>query len=107
MGRQIRIASVREIAGLEDRIKSCVRQAIEVEKAGLQVDSPDNVELDIPEELQKALAEKPALKSAFYALTPGRQRAYVFYFSGAKQSETWASRIKKHARQILSGKGLK
>jgi uncharacterized protein YdeI (YjbR/CyaY-like superfamily) len=106
VGRQIRIANVSEIAGLEDRIKSCIRQAIEVEKAGLQVDSPDNVELDIPEEFEKALAKSRALTDAFSALTPGRQRAYLFYFSGAKQSETRVSRIKKHTGQILNGKGL-
>ena len=81
-------------------------QAVEVEKAGLKVELGKDTEPEIPEELKTRLNKIPALKAAFKALTPGRQRAYIFYFSAPKQSETRESRIEKCAPQILKGKGL-
>jgi uncharacterized protein YdeI (YjbR/CyaY-like superfamily) len=105
VGRQIRFADVREIVKLEPIVKAYVYQAIEVERAGLKVGVKKNTE-PIPEEFQKKLNKTPALKKAFKALTPGRQRAYIFYFSAPKQSKTRESRIEKSMPQILSGKGL-
>jgi uncharacterized protein YdeI (YjbR/CyaY-like superfamily) len=105
VGRQIRFANVREIARMKAILKTCVHQAIDVEKAGLKVDLAKDPE-PIPEELQKRMNGRPALKAAFAALTPGRQRAYIFYFSGAKQTATRESRIEKCLAQILKGKGL-
>ena len=104
--RQIRFTNVEQIAKLAPLVKSYIREAIEVEKAGLRVDFKKNSELTIPEEFQTKLAELPALKAAFAALTPGRQRAYALYFSAAKQSKTRTSRVEKWMPQILSGKGL-
>ena len=106
VGRQIRFYSVREIAKMEAILKGYVHHAIEVEKAGLKVESKKNTDLAFPQELQNKLNKNPAFKSAFYALTPGRQRAYVFHFSAAKQSKTRESRIEKCTPQILGGKGL-
>jgi uncharacterized protein YdeI (YjbR/CyaY-like superfamily) len=105
VGRQIRFANVREIVKLEPVLKAYIYEAIEVERAGLKVGVKKNTE-PIPEELQKKLNKTPALKTAFKALTPGRQRAYILYFSAAKQSKTRESRIEKCMPQILHGKGL-
>ena len=105
-GRQIRFTSVKEIVGLETVLKAYIYEAIEVEKAGLEVNFKKTAEFSIPEELQNKFDEIPALKTAFEALTPGRQRAYIFYFSQPKQSKTRESRIEKHVQQILKGKGL-
>ena len=99
-GRQIRVTRVREIVERESIIKDYIAEAIEVEKAGLQVIIEQNPK-PVPEELQRKLDEIPALKSAFSALTPGRQRAYVYYFSAPKQSKTRASRVEKCLPQIL------
>jgi uncharacterized protein YdeI (YjbR/CyaY-like superfamily) len=104
-GRQIRFTNVREIVKMEPVLKAYIREAIEVEKAGLKVTLKKKPE-PIPEEFQKKLDEMPALKKAFAALTPGRQRGYILYFSGAKQSETRASRVEKWRRHILDGKGM-
>jgi len=104
--RQIRFTDVGEIVELEPVLKAYIQQAIEVEKAGLEVELKGTSEFDMPVEFQKKLEEDPALKSAFEALTPGRQRAYILYFSGAKQSKTRASRVEKYRQQILDGKGL-
>jgi uncharacterized protein YdeI (YjbR/CyaY-like superfamily) len=104
--RQIRFTNVREIVEMEPILKAYVHEAIEVEKAGLKVRFKKTSEFPIPEEFQNKLAEIPALKTAFDALTPGRQRAYVLYFSAAKQSKTRESRVEKCMRQILKGKGL-
>ncbi|VVM34325.1 YdeI family protein [Terribacillus sp. AE2B 122] len=104
--RQIRFTNVQEIAEMETVIKSYIYQAIEVEKAGLQVDLKEQAEYIIPEELHNKFNEIPALKTAFEALTPGRQRAYIFYFSQAKQSKTREARIDKYMQHILDGKGL-
>ncbi|WEY92897.1 YdeI family protein [Bacillus subtilis] len=104
--RQIRFTNVQEINELENILKAYIHEAIEVEKAGLKVEVNKNIELNIPEELQNKFDEIPALKTAFEALTPGRQRAYTLYFSQAKQSKTRESRV-KYVQKILDGKGLK
>jgi len=104
--RQIRFTNVREIVKMEPILKAHIHEAIEVEKTGLKVKFKKTTEFTIPEELQRKLDEIPALKSAFEALTPGRQRAYIFYFSAPKQSKTRESRIEKYVQQILNGKGL-
>jgi uncharacterized protein YdeI (YjbR/CyaY-like superfamily) len=105
VGRQVRFTNVREIVKMERILKAYIQQAIEVEKSGLKVDLKSKPE-PVPEEFEKKLDEIPALKTAFHALTPGRQRGYIFYFSAPKQSKTRESRIQKCMRQILSGKGL-
>lgn len=105
--RQIRFTNVQEINELENILKAYIHEAIEVEKAGLKVEVNKNIELNIPEELQNKFDEIPALKTAFEALTPGRQRAYTLYFSQAKQSKTRESRVEKYVQKILDGKGLK
>jgi uncharacterized protein YdeI (YjbR/CyaY-like superfamily) len=105
-GRQIRFTGVREIAEKEPILKAYIHEAIEVEKAGLKVDFKETTEFAIPEEFQTKLDEVPALKTAFDALTPGRQRAYILHFSQPKQSKTRESRVEKCMQQILSGKGL-
>ena len=104
--RQIRFTNVREIVKLEPILKAYIREAIRVEKAGLEVSYKKASEFKMPEEFQKKLAEIPALKIAFHALTPGRQRGYLLYFSAPKQSKTRESRIQKCMKQILNGKGL-
>ena len=104
--RQIRFRHVREIAEMENLLKAYLYEAIEVEKAGLQVDFKKTAAFAIPEEFQHKLNEIPALKTAFEALTPGRQRAYVLYFSAPKQSKTRESRVEKCMQQIFNGKGL-
>ncbi|MEJ9315078.1 YdeI family protein [Priestia megaterium] len=104
--RQIRFTNVQEIAEKEAVLKAYIYEAIEVEKAGLKVKAKKLEELIIPEELQHEFDEIPALKDAFTTLTPGRQRAYILYFSAAKQSKTRESRVKKCIPNILNGKGL-
>ena len=104
--RQIRFTNVREIVKMERILKAYVYEAIEVEKAGLKVNLRKTSEFKVPEEFQKKLDELPALKTAFDALTPGRQRAYILHFSKPKQSKTRESRVGKCMQQILSGKGL-
>ncbi|MCM3016655.1 YdeI/OmpD-associated family protein [Priestia megaterium] len=104
--RQIRFTNVQEIAEKEAILKAYIDEAIEVEKAGLKVKVKKPEELIIPEELQHKFDEIPALKTAFTTLTPGRQRAYILYFSAAKQSKTRESRVEKCIPNILNGKGL-
>ncbi len=104
--RQVRFSSIKEIAKLAPTLKAYIREAIEVEKAGLKVKLKKSSDYPVPEEFQKQLTRMPALKAAFAALTPGRQRAYLFYFSQAKQSRTREARVEKYTRQILNGKGL-
>ena len=104
--RQIRFTDVREIDELETVVKATIYEAIEVEKSGLKVEMKKHTAFSIPEEFQRKLEELPALKTAFEALTPGRQRAYFLYFSQPKQSKTRESRIEKSIEQILNGKGL-
>ena len=103
--RRIRFTDVREIVEMEPILKAYIHEAIAAEKAGLKVNFKKNPE-PVPEELQNKLDEIPALKTAFDALTPGRQRAYILYFSAAKQSKTRESRVEKCMQQILNGKGL-
>ena len=105
-GRQVRFTSEEEIVAKEAILKACIYEAIEVEKAGLKVNFNKITELIIPEEFQQMLDEDPAVKTAFNALTPGRQRAYNLYFSEPKQSKTRKSRVEKCIQQILDGKGL-
>ncbi|WP_088041533.1 YdeI family protein [Bacillus sp. EAC] len=104
--RQIRFTNVQEIIEMEDIIKAYIYEAIEVEKAGLEVEFKKSSEYIIPEEFQLKLDEIPDLKTAFEALTPGRQRAYILHFSAPKQSKTRESRVEKCMPQILNGKGL-
>ena len=104
--RQVRFTNVKEIVKMEKILKAYIYEAIEVEKAGLKVKLKKTSEYKIPEEFQKKLNKTPALKTAFAALTPGRQRAYIFYFSQPKQSKTRETRIEKSLKQILNGKGL-
>jgi uncharacterized protein YdeI (YjbR/CyaY-like superfamily) len=104
-GRQIRFTNTREIVEMKPLLKAYIREAIEAEKSGLKVNFKTTPE-PIPEEFQNKLDEMPALKTAFYALTPGRQRAFILYFSAPKQSKTREARIGKCTRQILNGKGL-
>jgi len=104
--RQIRFTNLRDIVKLEPILKAYIQEAIEVEKAGLEVNYKRTSEFTVPEELQNKLDEIPALKKAFAALTPGRQRGYILYFSAPKQSKTRESRIEKCRQRILDGKGL-
>lgn len=104
--RQIRFTNLQEIEKLEPVLKAYIREAIEVEKSGLEVEYKKTTEFKMPEEFQNKLDEMPALEKAFAALTPGRQRGYLLYFSSAKQSATRASRVEKYLSQILKGKGL-
>ena len=104
--RQVRFTNVREIVKMKTILKAYICEAIEVEKAGLKVNLKKTTEFIIPEEFQNKLDKIPALKTAFDALTPGRQRAYILYFSAPKQSKTRESRVEKCMQQILNGKGL-
>ncbi len=104
--RQIRFTNLQEIEKLESALKAYIREAIEVEKSGLEVEYKKTTEFKMPDEFKNKLDEMPALKKAFAALTPGRQRGYLLYFSSAKQSQTRASRVEKYLSQILKGKGL-
>jgi uncharacterized protein YdeI (YjbR/CyaY-like superfamily) len=104
--RQIRFTSLREIAQMEPILKAYIREATEVEKAGLKVDFKKTAEFKIPEEFQKKLDKDLALKTAFDALTPGRQRGYILHFSAPKLAKTREARVEKCLKQILSGKGL-
>lgn len=104
--RQIRFTSVQQIAGMEAVLKSYIRTAIEAEKAGLKVPLKKTEEFDVPEEFRSKLDTLPALKKAFAALTPGRQRAYLLHFSAPKQASTRTSRVEKCMPKILEGKGL-
>jgi len=104
--RQIRFTNVKEIAKLEKTLKAYIYEAIEVEKAGLKVAYKKTADYKMPEEFQKKLNKSATLKKAFEALTPGRQKAYIFYFSQAKQAKTREARVEKYVKQILQGKGL-
>ncbi|RAT97485.1 YdeI family protein [Brevibacillus sp. Leaf182] len=104
--RQIRFTNVDEIMEMESILKAYIQEAIEVEKSGLEVEFKKHEEYIVPEEFQNKLDEIPALKTAFEALTPGRQRAYILHFSAPKQAKTRESRVEKCIPQILEGKGL-
>ena len=104
--RQVRFTNVKEIVKMQSILKAYIYEAIEVEKAGLKVDLKPATAFTIAEEFQIRLGKMPALKKAFYALTPGRQRAYLLHFSAPKQSKTRESRVEKNMPQILKRKGL-
>jgi uncharacterized protein YdeI (YjbR/CyaY-like superfamily) len=104
--RQTRFTNARQIIEMESSLKAYIHEAIEVEKAGLKVNYKETAEFKIPAEFKNKLDEIPALKKAFAALTPGRQRGYLLYFSAAKQSKTREARVEKCIPQILNGKGL-
>jgi len=104
--RQVRFTNAQQIDKLKRVLRNYIFEAIEVEKAGLKVDLKEKNKLVLPQEFQKKLKENPRLKTAFNALTPGRQRAYNLYFSAAKQSKTRELRIEKYIQQIMNGKGL-
>jgi uncharacterized protein YdeI (YjbR/CyaY-like superfamily) len=104
--RQIRFTSLREITDSEAALKAYIYEAIEVEKAGLKVELKKTTEFAMAEEFESKLNELPVLKTAFYALTPGRQRAYLLHFSQAKLAKTREARVEKCIPQILDGKGL-
>jgi uncharacterized protein YdeI (YjbR/CyaY-like superfamily) len=104
--RQIRFTSLEEIVELEPVIKDYIYEACELEESGAKVNFKKTTEFSVPEEFQTKLDEMPALKTAFYSLTPGRQRGYLLHFSAAKQAKTRESRVEKYIPQILDGKGL-
>jgi len=104
--RIVKFTSVGEIVEMEPVLKAYIREAIELEQAGLKVDFSENRVLEFPEELKNKFEEDPDLAAAFHALTPGRQRAYTLYFSAPKQSKTRDSRIEKYVPRILDGKGM-
>ena len=104
--RQVRFTAAKEIAPIKNVLTAYIYEAIEVEKAGLKVNLKKTVEYKVPEEFEKRLKKDAALKKAFAALTPGRQRAWLLHFSSAKQTQTRASRIEKSIPHILDGKGL-
>ncbi|AKV00295.1 DUF1801 domain-containing protein [Labilithrix luteola] len=104
--RQIRFTSVAEVTKLAKTIKAYLREAIAIERAGLKVEFKKTAEFELPEEFESKLAKSAKLKKAFAALTPGRQRAYIFHFSQPKQSKTRAARVEKNIPRILEGLGL-
>ncbi len=104
--RQIRFASIAEIVSEAETLKAYIYEAIEVEKSGLKVELKRTAEFKMPDELQQQLEQLPELKTAFEALTPGRQRAYMLHIGAAKLAATRASRVEKCVPQILAGKGL-
>jgi uncharacterized protein YdeI (YjbR/CyaY-like superfamily) len=105
-GRQLRFTSAKQVTTLKKTIKAYIYEAIEVEKAGLKVPLKKTEEYAVPEEFQQQLDTNHQLKAAFESLTPGRQRAYLFHFSQAKQSKTRTARVEKYIPKILEGKGL-
>jgi uncharacterized protein YdeI (YjbR/CyaY-like superfamily) len=104
--RQLRFTSVAEVQKLAKTVKAYVREAIAIERAGLSVQFKKTEDYELPEELSAVLAKNARLRAAFAALTPGRQRGYIFHFSQAKLSTTRAARVEKHAPRILQGLGL-
>ncbi|SHG31194.1 Uncharacterized conserved protein YdeI, YjbR/CyaY-like superfamily, DUF1801 family [Fodinibius roseus] len=106
IARRISFTGTQEIVEMKSMLKAYIDEAIEAEKAGLEVDVEEKTE-PIPEEFQRKLDENPGLKTAFNDLTPGRQRGYLLYFSDAKQSKTRTRRVEKYIPKILDGKGLR
>ena len=104
--RQIRFTKTQDIVNNESILKAYINEAIEVEKAGLKVELKKTTEFNMPDEFKMVLEDMPELKTAFEALTPGRQRGYLLHFSSPKQSKTRETRIEKSIPQILNGKGL-
>jgi uncharacterized protein YdeI (YjbR/CyaY-like superfamily) len=105
-GRQIRFASIKEIEKLTPTLKAYIKEAVKIEESGVKYELKKTDEFDVPEELLWKFDEMPRLKEAFDALTPGRQRGYLLYFAGAKQSKTREDRIEKNVDKILDGIGL-
>lgn len=104
--RQVRFTSASQITKMKTTLKSYIKEAIDVEASGQKVEFKKTAEFNMPEEFQKRLDKNRALETAFYELTPGRQRGYLLYFSSAKKPETREARIDKYTKQILAGKGL-
>jgi uncharacterized protein YdeI (YjbR/CyaY-like superfamily) len=104
--RQIRFTKLSEVVKLKSTIKKYILEAIEIEQAGLKVELKKTAEYKMPDEFQKLVDKNKKLKTAFEALTTGRQRAYLLYFSSAKQSKTREARVEKYVQKILEGKGL-
>jgi uncharacterized protein YdeI (YjbR/CyaY-like superfamily) len=104
--RQIRFTGLKEVAKLERNVKAYIHEAIDLEKAGVKVALKGTAEFEMPEEFKAKLKAMPALKKAFNALTPGRQRGYLLHFSSAKQAKTREARIEKNVDRILEGKGI-
>lgn len=104
--RQLRFTSIEQIEALLPILKAFIAEAIEIEMSGKKVELRKASDYPVPEEFQRAIGEDRDLKKAFYSLTPGRQKGYLFYFNQAKQSRTREARIEKHYQQILDGKGL-
>ena len=104
--RQIRFTDITRIKKQRAVIKRYIREAIEIERSGMKVKLKETAEFPVPEEFQSRLNKNPDLKNSFEALTPGRQRGYLFYFSQAKQSQTREARIDKYISKILNGKGI-
>ncbi len=104
--RQIRFKNVEAILDDKATIKAYLDEAIQIDKAGLKVELKKTTEFNIPEEFQQVLEEMPELKTAFAALTPGRQRGYLLHFSAPKQAKTRTARVEKYLQKILEGKGL-
>ena len=104
--RQIRFTNAKEVVKMKTVLKTYIKEAIAIEKSGLKVELKKTKEFAMPDEFKTKLNKTPALKTAFYSLTPGRQRGYLLYFSSAKQSATREARIEKYTKQILKRKGL-
>ena len=104
--RQIRFTSVAEIIKLKPFIQAYLKEAIDIEKMGKKIELKKVVDYPLPEEFERALAQDQDFHKAFYSLTPGRQKGYLFYFNQAKQCKTRQSRIEKYYQQILDGKGI-
>jgi uncharacterized protein YdeI (YjbR/CyaY-like superfamily) len=104
--RQVRFTNTKEVTKLAPTLKKYIKEAIEVEKSGVKVTLKKTSEYKMPEELKNKLDEDTSLKKAFYALTPGRQRGYIYYISQAKQSKTREERVAKYSKHILMGKGI-
>jgi len=104
--RVVKFTSAKEIKKLQAILKTYIFEAVEIEKAGLKIEPKKHSEYNVPEELQNQFKQKPDLKKAFDALTPGRQRGYLLYFSDSKQTKTRETRIEKYTERIIKGKGL-
>ena len=107
IGRQARFTDLEQIVAKTPALEAVIRQAIEVERSGAEIDLTEEDDLAAPDEFQRKLDDDPALRAAFDELTPGRQREYLLYFSGAKQSKTRAARVDKYIPQILDGLGMR
>lgn len=104
--RQIRFTNTEQIIALRSIIKDYIKEAVEIEKSGKKVDMKKVADYPVPEEFQRTLDEDKALHKAFYSLTPGRQKGYLFYFNQARQTKTREARIEKYYQRILDGKGI-